>query len=101
MKIEREIPQCGDIYKHFKGKKYLIINGEATNCTNGSELNEKFVVYFEYRNPSKFYIRKQSEFLSPVDKEKYPDTEQEWRFEKVNEVFLSSMLRNGIKYFGK
>lgn len=85
--FEREIPRIIEVYRHFKGTRYVIVDGEATNCTNGADADEKFAVYFEYGKPSKFYIRKWSEFLSPVDKEKYPDVEQEWRFEKVGEVF--------------
>ena len=81
--FQRETPRPMEIYRHFKGNRYVVINGEAVNCTNGTDADEKFVVYFEYGKTSKIYIRKQSEFLSPVDKEKYPDAKQEWRFEKV------------------
>lgn len=44
-KIERETPKFGDIYRHFKGKQYFVYFGEATNCTNGEDAKEKFVVY--------------------------------------------------------
>ena len=84
--IEREIPRPMEIYRHFKGKRYVVLNGEATNCTNGADADEKFVIYCDMLGRY-YYIRKRSEFLSPVDKEKYPDVEQEWRFEKVGEVF--------------
>ena len=80
--IEREIPKRGDYYRHFKGKVYVIIDGEAENCTNNADHSERFVIYRADENSSKIYIREQSEFLSPVDKEKYPDAKQHWRFEK-------------------
>ena len=86
MKIfEREIPKFGDVYRHFKGKKYFIYDGNATNCTNDTDADEKFVVYELFGGNGEMFIRERSEFLSPVDKEKYPDTKQEWRFEKVGE----------------
>ena len=85
--IEREIPQPMEIYRHFKGNRYVIMSGEAMNCTNDDiHSNENFVVYCDLLGRY-YYICKQSEFLSPVDKEKYPDAGQEWCFKKVGKVF--------------
>lgn len=83
---ERDKPKCGDVYHHFKGKLYDIIDGEAVNCTNDADYNEKFVVYQSYETKD-IYIRKLEEFMSPVDKEKYPDAKQYWRFEKVGDCY--------------
>lgn len=64
-------------YKHFKGTVYKVFMvGEH------SETGEKMVVYAE-ENGDKFYIRPLDMFTSKVDKEKYPDVKQEYRFEYV------------------
>lgn len=68
-----------DIVKHFKGKKYMIIC-EAKDIDTG----EEFVVYRAMYEPYKIWIRPKDMFYSKVDKEKYPNVKQEFRFEKVD-----------------
>ena len=64
------------IYKHFKGD-YYIVEDIATH----SETKEKYVAYRALYEDSELYIRPMDMFLSKVDKEKYPNVEQEYRFE--------------------
>lgn len=69
-------------WKHFKGNIY------RTKCyAEHSETGDLFVVY--YKEDDKYqdhvYVRPADMFLSKVDKEKYPDVEQEYRFELVEE----------------
>ena len=64
------------IYKHFKGD-YYIVEDIATH----SETKEKYVVYRGLYGTRELYIRPMDMFLSKVDKEKYPDVKQEYRFE--------------------
>ncbi len=66
----------GGVYKHFKGHVYKVIavGKDAEN------LEEK-VVYQNVEDESDIWIREKNEFLSLVDKEKYPDVEQKYRFE--------------------
>jgi len=64
------------IYKHFKGDLYLV-----ENIAIHSETKEKYVVYRGLYGESELYIRPYDMFLSKVDKEKYPNVEQEYRFE--------------------
>lgn len=64
------------IYKHFKGDYYLVLD-VATH----SETLEKYVVYRALYGDNKLYIRPYEMFASKVDKEKYPDVNQEYRFE--------------------
>ena len=64
------------IYKHFKGDLYLV-----EDVATHSETREKFVVYRALYGDTGLYIRPYDMFMSKVDKEKYPDVEQEYRFE--------------------
>ena len=73
--MEREIKIHG-IYKHFKGDLY-IVEDVATH----SETREKYVVYRALYGENNLYIRPYAMFLSEVDKEKYPNVQQKYRFE--------------------
>lgn len=63
------------IYKHFKGDYYLV-----EDVAFDSETKEEYVVYRRLYGDTSLWIRKKEMFLSKVDKEKYPDVEQEYRF---------------------
>ena len=64
------------IYKHFKGDLYLVID-----VAIHSEEKKEYVVYRALYGDSKLYIRPKEMFLSKVDKNKYPDVKQEYRFQ--------------------
>lgn len=65
-------------YKHFKGKEYEVF-GLCYDIKG-----EKYVYYKAlYDAEVKYFIRPYDMFFSPVDKEKYPDIDQEFRFEKI------------------
>lgn len=64
------------IYRHFKGDYYLV-----EDVALSSETMEEYVVYRPLYGESRLYIRPLEMFLSKVDKEKYPDVKQEYRFE--------------------
>lgn len=74
--LEREI-KVGGIYKHFKGTFHKVIG-----IAKDSETLEEKVVY-THEDTSELWIRNKNEFLSEVDKEKYPNVKQEYRFEEV------------------
>ena len=71
----REI-QLKRIYRHFKGDYYLV-----EDLAHDSESGETFVIYRKLYGDCGLWIRPLSMFLSPVDREKYPDATQAHRFE--------------------
>lgn len=75
---ERKIKIKG-IYKHFKGKYYLV-----EDLALGSEDNLQYVIYRALYGNQTLYIRPLTMFLSKVDKEKYPNITQDYRFELIN-----------------
>ena len=64
------------IYRHFKGDYYLL-----TDIATHSETKEKYVVYRGLYGNNELYIRPFDMFFSEVDKEKYPEVKQQYRFE--------------------
>lgn len=69
----------GCIYRHFKGKRVLVV-GTAHHTETGDEL----VIYREPGDPTKVvtWARPIDMFMSTVDKTKYPDVMQFYRFEE-------------------
>ncbi|NMA50455.1 MAG: DUF1653 domain-containing protein [Mollicutes bacterium] len=70
-------------YRHFKGNVYKVLyigyDSEIID-DNGEHLK---VVIYQSNHDERIWVRPYDNFASKVDKEKYPNAQQEYRFEEV------------------
>ena len=78
LKYDRPLPESGQQYRHFKVGKIVTVVGIARH----TETEELTVVY---DHNGTIWNRPLEMFMSEVDREKYPDAKQKYRFELVEE----------------
>ena len=77
--MEKENLKIKGVYKHFKNNYYIL-----ADVATHSETGEKYAVYRQLYGNGELYIRPLDMFLSEVDKNKYPNVKQKFRFELQN-----------------
>jgi len=78
----REI-KIGNVYKHFKDKYYIVID-IVNDCESNNDLEyKKIVIYKALYGEFLTWARPYEMFASEVDREKYPEVKQKYRFEEV------------------
>lgn len=70
----------GDIVRHFKGNLYKVLH---TNAHYSEDHDLRLVVY-QSQDTKEIWVRPYDMFMSEVDKVKYPDVQQKYRFEFVS-----------------
>jgi len=75
----------GKKYRHFKGKLYKVLDIVYDSESNNDDEYKKVVVYQALYGDNLKWARDYDMFNSLVDKEKYPNVEQKYRFEEVDD----------------
>lgn len=91
----RDLPKPGQVYRHFKGNIYRIIT-----LASHSETGEMLVIYKRDDDEEKAYARPLEMFMSEVDKKKYPQVREKYRFTLCSEDVLADLGIDGAGFDG-
>ncbi|MBD5087516.1 MAG: DUF1653 domain-containing protein [Clostridiales bacterium] len=83
--------KAGDIYRHFQGNLYQIVT-----VGKHVETLEEYIVYQALYGEFQIYIQKLQDFFAVLDKEKYPEIEQKYCYEKVEKEKLATEKNTSI-----
>ena len=86
---------AGRVYRHFKGKDYKVLV-----VAQHTETGEQCVVYQALYDDFAYYVRPYAMFASEVDREKYPEVEQQYRFELTEEDYDRLYFKRSFRLGG-
>ena len=79
----------GTIVRHFKGDLYRI-----EDFARHTETGELLVIYRQLYPPFYCYAKPEAMFCSKVDRDRYPNASQVYRFEKVTKMEAMAISQN-------
>ncbi len=82
----RDLPKPGQVYRHFKGNIYRIIT-----IADHSETGELLVIYKRDDEEERAYARPLDMFMSEVNKKKYPQVREKYRFTLCSDDVLADL----------
>ena len=85
MEVERDII-VGKTYRHISGNYYRVICIAKDSETPRGEEPRQVIVYESLGNDHSIWVRPYQLFQEKVDKKKYPNCMQEYRFELVDDT---------------
>ena len=78
--MAERLVRLGGTYRHFKGKQYQVLT-----TAKHAETGEILVIYAALYGNNTTWARPYGEFMSEVNREAYPDAQQKYRFELVED----------------
>lgn len=79
---DKRVVKPGEKYRHFKTGYIVTVIAVAESSESPGSFS---VIYQCGDDPTNIWYRPYDMFVSPVDKKKYPNATQYWRFEKVED----------------
>ncbi len=83
--MERDII-VGKTYRHMSGNYYRVVCIAKDSTTPKGEEPRQVIVYESLGSDRSIWVRPYELFAARVNKEKFPDCDQEYRFELVDDT---------------